>query len=369
MTQNQTPYWLAALHLPNVGPQTILQCLSKIKDLPTLFQSTPDELRAQAIPEALIHLIRHPNWQQVERDLAWAERPGHAIIHYEHPAYPPLLKEIHTPPLVLYIQGNPAILSNIQLAVVGARSASVMGLENAYQFSSYLSASGLTITSGLALGIDAAAHKGSLAANGPTIAVMGTGLNHLYPSSHKQLASDMVAAGGAIISEFPLNTSPQAYNFPRRNRIISGLSIGVLVVEAAMKSGSLITARLALEQGREVFAIPGSIHQTMAKGCHHLIRQGATLIESAKDILEELNMLSQAVVSLKANQNNDFIGNLSAPEKALLSIVGYEMTPLDMIVLRSGLTLTEVSSILLTLELQGYIQSIPGGYIRSTRHQ
>lgn len=369
MNQNQTSYWLAALHLPQIGPQTILQCLTKIKNLPTLFQSTPDELRAQAIPETVIHLTRHPNWQLVEQDLAWAEMPGNAIIHYEHPAYPPLLKEIHTPPLVLYIQGNPAILSNIQLAVVGARSASVTGLENAYQFSNYLSASGLTITSGLALGIDAAAHKGALATNSPTIAVMGTGLNHIYPSSHKRLAGEMVAGGGAIISEFPLNTAPQAYNFPRRNRIISGLSIGVLVVEAAMKSGSLITARLALEQGREVFAIPGSIHQTMAKGCHHLIRQGAKLVESAKDILEELNMLTQAAVSLNTNQRNDLINNLSASEKALLLVVGYEMTPLDMIVLRSGLTLTEVSSILLTLELQGYIQSIPGGYIRSTCHQ
>ncbi|MFZ2314685.1 MAG: DNA-processing protein DprA [Gammaproteobacteria bacterium] len=369
MTSNPLSFWLAALHLPQIGPQTILQCLTKIKDISTLFQSTPEELRAQGIPESIITLARHPNWQQVEQDLAWAEMPGNTIVHYNHPIYPPLLKEIHTPPLVLYIQGNPTILSNIQLAVVGSRSASVTGLENAYQFSNYLSSSGLTITSGLALGIDGAAHKGALAANSPTIAVMGTGLKHLYPASHRRLANDILAKGGAIISEFPLDTTPQAYNFPRRNRIISGLSVGVLVVEAAIKSGSLITAKLALEQGREVFAIPGSIHQTMAKGCHYLIRQGAKLVEGAKDILEELNMLSQAAAELKANQHNDLFNNLSVSEKELLLTVGYEMTSLDMIVLRSGLTLAEVSSILLALELQGCVQSIPGGYIRSTRYQ
>lgn len=366
--QDNLPYWLAANYLPQIGPQTLLQLFNKIDDISVLFRTKEEELKALGVPEKILTAVKNVNWKQVEADLEWAALPNHAILCFQHANYPAQLKEIHQPPLILYVQGDATALSLPQLAIVGSRHASRVGLENAYQFAKHLADHGLAITSGLALGVDGAAHKGALAAKAPTIAVMGTGLHHLYPASHRLLAEEILSQGGALVSEFPLDSPPHPAHFPRRNRIISGLSAGVLVVEAALKSGSLITAKYAVEQGREVFAIPGSIHQAMAKGCHHLIRQGAKLVEGADDILEELSVLTQTIKSMNTEQAIDLEINLPEKEKLLLAQVEYEMTPLDVIVLRSGLTLIEVSSILLALELQGYIHSIPGGYIRSTNH-
>jgi DNA processing protein len=270
------------------------------------------------------------------------------------------LKEISDPPLVLFVRGNKDILSVRQVAMVGARNATPAGIKNAEQFAYALAEAGYAVTSGLALGVDGACHRGALAAKGMTIGVCGTGLNYIYPISHRSLATNMIQHNGAVISEFPLATTPRAENFPRRNRVIGGMSVGVLVVEAALKSGSLITARHALEQGREVFAIPGSIHNPLTKGCHHLIRQGAKLVETIGDILEELGGLSLATALVPTME----ISHLSPKERWLLEQIGYEITSMDAILLHSGLTAGEVSSMLLTLELNGYIQSVPGGYIR-----
>ena len=297
-----------------------------------------------------------------ELEIAWLAEPNHHLIALSDPRYPRLLREIPDPPAGLYVIGDPDILSATQLGIVGSRNPTPGGSENAHAFAHYLTQSGLTITSGLALGVDAAAHRGALAAGGKTIAVAGTGLDRIYPARHRELAHQ-IAAQGALISEFPLGMPALPANFPRRNRIISGLSLGVLVVEAALQSGSLITARLAADQGREVFAIPGSIHNPLARGCHALIRQGAKLVETAADILEELGPIAQ--VTGLARQT-DGVGNitsgLSVEAMALLDCLGFDPTPVDSLIERSGLTPEAVSSMLLVLELQGHVVSAPGGH-------
>lgn len=299
-----------------------------------------------------------PEWQATEQDLRWAETPGHYIIRINDADYPALLKEIANPPDVLYVRGDKAVLQCQQFAMVGARNATPAGLRDAEAFAQHLAQAGFVITSGLALGIDGASHRGALNANGKTIAVMGTGLLHLYPRQHTGLADQIVANGGAIISEFPLDTTPLPYNFPRRNRIISGMSIGVLIVEATLKSGSLTTAKHALEQNREVFAIPGSIHSPQSRGCHQLIRQGAKLVESSADILEELGGF------LQLTPRQAQLPIMDSKQAKLLAKIDYATTPLDVIVLRSGLTVSEVSSILLSLVLAGCVESVTGGYVR-----
>jgi DNA processing protein len=273
-----------------------------------------------------------------------------------------LLQIPDTPP-VLYIHGNVDILSGLQISMVGSRNPTVSGRRTASEFASCLAFAGLTITSGLALGIDAASHCGALDAGKPTIAVMGTGLDRVYPASHRDLAH-RIAEYGALVSEFPIGTAPRPENFPRRNRIISGLSLGTLVVEAAMRSGSLISARYAADQGREVFAIPGSIHNPLSRGCHALIRQGAKLVETAQDILDELGSLAAATT--ETTRSCDAVTAAQSPELGddymqLLELMGYNHTSVDMLVETSGLTPAVVSSMLLQLELKGFIASCPGG--------
>lgn len=362
MTQTNLRYWLAALYLPNIGPRTVLRWLEQFTDIKSLFHASEQELHAKGIPEQHIKPLQNINHKQMEEDLLWAEQPQNYIISLEDPAYPKLLKEISDPPLVLFVRGDKQILSAMQIAVVGSRNATPMGLKNAEHFAKFLAGAGVVVTSGLALGIDGASHRGALAAQGKTIGVCGTGLKQVYPKSHRSLAENMVQQGSTIVSEFPLNMGPRPENFPRRNRVIGGLSVGVLVVEAALKSGSLITARFALEQGREVFAIPGSIHQPLSKGCHYLIRQGAKLVETAADIFEELGGLLPTFEQ-SCRQIKD-LTPLTADQQQILHQIDYETTPMDMILLRCGLTPGKVSSILLILELNGYIQSVPGGYIR-----
>ncbi|MCB4360059.1 DNA-processing protein DprA [Quatrionicoccus australiensis] len=289
--------------------------------------------------------------EAVNRSLNWAEAPEQHILTLADDTYPSALLEIPDPPNVLYLRGNPELLEQPGLAVVGSRNATPQGLQTAHAFARTLAGQGLTIISGLALGIDAAAHQGALAANGNTIAVIGTGADRIYPARNKELALQ-IAERGLIVSEFPLGTPVLAANFPRRNRIISGLARGVLVVEAAPESGSLITARLAGEQGREVFAIPGSIHSPLARGCHKLIRQGAKLVETADDILEELGNLTAN------NQLPDEATHRT--EDPLLIALGHDPCSLDQLAERTGYSTEQLLTELLTLELSGVLATLPG---------
>jgi DNA processing protein len=357
-------YWLAALFIPEAGPRTVLKWLAHFADIEKLFTASILELQAAGVASRYHDAIFHPCWSLIDRELALAAEQQVTILCLTDERYPKLLKEISDPPLVLYVRGNQSALWQQQLAMVGSRNATPAGIANAENFALALAKAGLAITSGLALGVDAACHRGALTAGGITIAVMGTGLNHIYPASNRKLAEAIITEAGAIISEFPFDTGPKAQNFPRRNRIIGGLSQGVLVVEAALKSGSLITARHALEQGRDVFAIPGSIHNPVARGCHYLIQQGAKLVTSAQDILEELQMLPTVAAEPKKSPNGEPPQN---HPHSLLKQIDYEMTATDTIILRSGLTAGEVSSILLALELQGHIQAVIGGYVRTVK--
>ena len=292
------------------------------------------------------------------------ERSGARLITVLDPDYPSLLRQIPDPPAALFARGDVTLLASPQLAMVGSRNPSVEGRRNAEEFAAYLVKCGLTITSGMALGIDAASHRGALKGGGRTVAVWGTGLDKAYPPRNRDLAEG-IAAQGLIVSEFPPGTPPLPIHFPRRNRIISGLSVGTLVVEAASRSGSLITARLASEQGREVFAIPGSIHNPMARGCHRLLREGAKLVESAADILEELAPLlgiQTPEVALTAAADSAAEAPSEDPEyKLLLNSLDFAPTSVDALVERTGLTPEVVSSMLLMLELQGHVEASPGG--------
>lgn len=287
----------------------------------------------------------------IEPALRWLDAPGNHLVTLADLDYPPHLLQIPDPPPLLYLKGRRELLRAPMLSMVGSRNATPQGAANAAAFASVLSQAGLTIVSGLALGIDAAAHRGGLAGAGSSLAVVGTGLDIVYPARNKALAHQL-AEGGAIISEFAVGTPAIAANFPRRNRIISGVSLGCLVVEAALQSGSLITARLAAEQGREVFAIPGSIHSPVARGCHSLIKQGAKLVESAQDVLDELHWRAATGI-VKANEVGD---------DPLLAALGYEPVSLDVLAERCGLTPGRVSAMLLERELQGSVATLPGGF-------
>jgi DNA processing protein len=279
-------------------------------------------------------------------------------VTWADPDYPPLLRQIPDPPLALYVIGDRAAPGRPQLAIVGSRNPTPAGRENARAFARHLAGAGLAITSGLALGIDGAAHRGALeAGGGTTLAVVATGLDRVYPARHRELAHE-IARAGALVSEFPLGVPPLPENFPIRNRVISGMALGVLVVEAAPGSGSLITARLATDQGREVFAIPGSIHSPLSRGCHALIRQGAKLVETANDILEELGVLAQAAADSAVAP---LPADLPAPMAQLLGHLGHDPANVDQLVERSGLTTEAVSSMLLQLELQGLVEAGAGG--------
>lgn len=292
-----------------------------------------------------------PNLEACTATLEWLEQSGNHLLTLADSSYPQSLLEIPDPPALLYAKGNLSLLQIPGIAVVGSRNASPQGEKNAEEFSAALSQHGVCIISGMALGIDGAAHRGALRVSGKTIAVVGTGLDIVYPARHRELAHQ-IAQHGLIISEFPLGTPSKPQNFPRRNRIISGLSRGCLVVEANVQSGSLITARLAAEQGREVFAIPGSIHSPLSKGCHQLIKQGAKLVDNTRDILDELDIAS----SPNANP-----GQHLPEQDPLLEAMGYDPISMDTLVERSGLTSDRLSAMLLVLELDNKVTSLPGG--------
>ena len=299
-------------------------------------------------------------------DLDWLdESDDRHIITFDDPAYPSLLRHIPDPPPLLFVRGDLSVLNAPQLAVVGSRQADRSALRNSHDFSSRLASAGLVITSGLALGVDGAAHQGALDGGGRTIAVVATGLDRVYPARHHKLATDIVRHG-AVVSEMPIGTSVRNYLFPRRNRIISGLSLGVLVVQASMRSGSLITARQALEQGREVFAIPGSIHDPLARGCHALIKTGAVLVENIADITMELRAFNSGLTisSSEEPDNHQEQMNLSADAQAILAAMSYEICTVDNLDRVLELTNAQISAILLELELDEYVERMPGGRYR-----
>lgn len=301
----------------------------------------------------------------MERTSLWCAEKNNHLITLADALYPPRLLTIPDPPVVLYARGNAELLAKPSIAVVGSRNGSSQGEINARQFSSSLSNTGITIVSGMATGIDTAAHQGGLAGSGSTIAVIGTGADIIYPSRNRDLAHH-IAGQGCIVSEYPLGTPSIASNFPRRNRIISGLSHGVLVVEAALQSGSLITARMAVEQGREVFAIPGSIHSPLSKGCHSLIRQGAKLVETAQDILEELqlNMPGNATTSEEHNSATKNCIELDVPDSDVLTKMGFDPVHPDELAQRCKLDCGQLTAQLVMLEMDGRVESIAGGYYR-----
>lgn len=341
--------WLRLTLIPGIGGETQRKLLAAFGLPDAIFAASRSALRAVIGDKGANLLLDSDNQLRIAQALEWAQQENCHLVCLADSTYPPTLLQIPDPPNLLYVRGNVELLQRPCLAIVGSRNATPQGCQTAEDFAHSLADSGLCIVSGLALGIDAAAHRGALQGIAGSLAVIGTGADRIYPARNRELALAL-AERGAIVSEFPLSTPAVAANFPRRNRIISGLAQGVLVVEAAPRSGSLITARLAGEQGREVFAIPGSIHSPLARGCHQLIKQGAKLVETAQDILEELGYPV-------AQTPSAFAGATSDP---LLAVLGYAICSLDELVERTQLPTEQVLTRLLELELAGALASLPG---------
>lgn len=344
--------WLRLTLVPGIGGETQRKLLAAFGLPEAVFAADLTTVRSVIGNKADL-LFDFDAQAAVDRSIEWASQPGQHILTLADADYPAALLEIADPPSVIYVRGDKTLLSQRCLAMVGSRNATPQGMQTAEQFAQALAAQGLCIVSGLALGIDTAAHRGALAAGGTTIAVIGTGADRVYPARNRDLAI-AITEHGAIVSEFPLGTPAIGSNFPRRNRIIAGLSCGVLVVEAATESGSLITARLAGEQGRDVFAIPGSIHSPVARGCHRLIKQGAKLVESAADVLDEINNFAPPPRTAQPKASDE------GPLHPVLAAIGHDPCELDEIVERSGLATEQLLSELLTLELCGEIAVLPG---------
>lgn len=367
MTESEGLFdWLRLSLTEGIGTQTARDLLNRF-GLPEQVFSAGFPALQKCVPEKLALVLSAPPSEaiaaQIDVSLAWARQPGNQVLTLADDEYPRSLLSIPDPPPLLYVKGRAELLLRPSVAIVGSRSATQQGLQNATRFAQALSRAGLTVVSGLALGIDGSAHEGALSedpAQGSTVAITGTGLDLIYPAKHRELAH-RVAVNGCLVSEYPLGTPAIAANFPRRNRLISGLSQGVLVVEAALQSGSLITARSALEQGREVFAIPGSIHSPLAKGCHQLIRQGAKLVESAQDILEELRW--QLPTTSDRSNEHPTAASLSETD-ALLDAAGHDPVSVDELAERTRLPLMTIHAGLLALEMQGRIEMLAGGMCR-----
>ena len=359
--------WLKIAATTEIRPEQLTALLEEFGDANSLVTGKPAALAATGLGETAIHRLRSGNEADVEATEAWLSQPATHLVTWDDERYPPLLKTLPDAPALLYVHGDPDSLRFPLIAMVGSRNPTRGGEMTARDFAIELSQGGFGIASGLALGIDTAAHAGALHADGLTIAVLGTGIDRIYPAANLKLAH-AIAASGAIVSEFPLGTVPRRHNFPRRNRLISGLCLGTLVVEAAERSGSLITARLAAEQGREVFAIPGSIHNPMARGCHRLIRDGARLVETTDDIFAELGALTDLFGTGDTVNTADNQASGDSPAKGtdgeyatLLEALGWEPCTTNTLRERSGLTIAEVSSMLLILELEGVVEALPGG--------
>lgn len=358
----QTQAWLALEAVPGLGPERLRRLLAVFPDLASILDAGIGQLEPVLGPALARNLLSHKESPQaralIDTTQAWLQQPHNHFIPCTDPRYPPQLLQLADAPAWLYVKGDPDWLSRPMLAIVGSRHATPQGLRDATAFAQALSQAGFTIVSGLALGVDAAAHAGGLAGMGSSVAVVGTGLDRVYPARNRDLAHRL-ADQGAIVSEFPLGTPPRTGHFPRRNRLISGLALGVLVVEAAPQSGSLITARQAAEQGREVFAIPGSIHSPLSKGCHRLIKQGAKLVEEARDILEELGLVLATQNAAGTFAPGEASG---APgQDPLLDALATGPLALDQLAERLGLTVDALSVRLLSAEMAGTVTRLPGG--------
>ena len=361
-------YWLQLSFMPGLGPIKTQKLLAYFGSPERIVLAPRQELR-QLLTEKNAAAIgsrsaQEKVHQQLQYTQAWYESSNaHHILTLESPLYPSRLKSLPDAPVVLYVIGDPLLLKEPQIAIVGSRRPTPSGCRIAKEFSEQLSRSGLIITSGMAMGIDAAAHQGTLSIYGGTIAVLGTGVDQIYPARHKDIYS-LIAAHGALVSEFPLGTTPYAGNFPKRNRIISGLSLGVLVVEAALESGSLISARMAAEQGREVFAVPGSVINPLSKGCHKLIRDGAVLVESADDILLELAPQLQQQMHVPSHTSIEKPQTTDPLRLKIIESMGYEVISIDELSQLCGIACQELSVLLTEMELDGVIEATPGGFIR-----
>jgi len=352
--------WVSLGSISGIGSQTFCHLLKAFGSPYNIYAASISQLK-EVVSANIANAISNGANQEPSNELAqWLAAPNNHLVTLADPEYPKALLEISDPPPYLYAKGNLALLNQSSIAIVGSRNASVQGEKNAEAFAYDLCQHGLCIVSGLALGIDGAAHRGALKANGATIAVVGTGLDIVYPAKHRELAHQIVERG-LILSEFPLGTPSKPQNFPKRNRIISGLSLGCLVVEANVQSGSQITARMAAEQGREIFAIPGSIHSPMSKGCHQLIKQGAKLVDCIQDITEELKLQPRLDTTPSSAQVQQGSVPSGSTEQLLLDAMGFDPSPLERLVTLTGLTVAEVSSMLMLLELDGKVASLSGG--------
>lgn len=340
--------WIALSQIPGLGNEGLRRLLLAFGSPVSVLNASVSSLSSHVKPAVARAIAEGTDNAVFEAVAVWLDDPLNHVFTVADPEFPQSLLNTIDPPLLIYVKGRTDLLNRRSLAVVGSRNATTQGIRNAEAFSKSISDSGFCIVSGMAHGIDTAAHLGGLDGAGSSIAVVGTGLDKVYPAANRELAHRL-AQIGTLVSEFPLGTPPLASNFPRRNRIISGLSQGCLVVEASVQSGSLITARMALEQGREVFAIPGSIHSPQSRGCHALIKQGAKLVENARDILEELGYPNIPALSE------------TSPEHPLFVHLGFDPLDLESLAQRSGLTIAELSAILLQLELDGFVASLPGG--------
>lgn len=371
---NDVEAWLIWLRAPNTGGARLRRALMRFESLAEAYRAGASAWRAIGLSDEAVQWLKLPDRSRIERDLRWLESADNHLLTCDSPDFPSLLQRIPGAPAALFVRGDPTTLWQPQVAIVGSRNASPGGLALARDFAATLSRAGFCITSGMADGVDGAAHSAALDAGGHSIAVLGTGVDLVYPRKHDRLAARL-QQHGALISEFPLQTPGAPEHFPRRNRIISGLSLGTLVVEAGVHSGSLITARLAAEQGREVFAIPGSVHNPMARGCHRLIRDGAKLVENAMDLLDELAPLAAQLAAdlrsrLDALQTLDTTPEptqiSSIPRESgdgaslVLAAMGFDPVDIDTIVDRSGLTAATISSMLTTLELDGAVAMLGG---------
>jgi DNA processing protein len=347
----------ARLQLSGVPPRPLVDLLRAFGNPEGVLDTTPAKRRRVIPASAAALLDAAPDSARLRSTLAWLREPGHGLVAWDDPDYPRALLEIGDPPPVFYCQGRRELLAAPAFAIVGSRNATTQGCADAEAFAAALSSAGFTIVSGLAQGIDAAAHRGGLAQAGSSIAVAGTGLDRVYPARNRDLAHEL-AARGLVISEFAAGTPPLKQNFPRRNRLVSGLSRGVLVVEATLSSGSLITARLAGEQGREVFALPGSIHSPFSKGGHKLIREGAKLVETAQDILDELGVAAGTSVTPEASGAR---AEPDAEASAVLDALGYDPADVDTLVARTGRPAAVVVAALTSLELDCRVTTLAGG--------
>jgi DNA processing protein len=356
------PRWFLVLHAAESAPRPWVQALRGIGELDAVLALGRRGLAHFGVPADAASRLASPDPRVAASWDAWLAEPGHDLVFFGTEAYPKRLAEIPDPPLALWITGSkPDVLDCPQLAVVGSRAPTAGGVQTAKEFAAELSRRGLAVTSGLATGIDAAAHEGGLLGIGSTVAVLGCGIDRIYPRSNARLAR-AIEARGLIVSEYPPGTSPRPFHFPRRNRIIAGLSLGALIVEATRKSGSLITAKAAADCGREVFAIPGSISNPLAWGCHRLIGDGAKLVESVDDIVVELAAIIELPrVEPSESRSPTAIDDAAVEQRKFLKLLGFEPVSVSQLALRAGLTAAEVSSMLLLLEMEGKVEALPGG--------